>query len=49
MSQPEIKLPSAAPLFDASGRLTDENTRQHLKKFLDAFALWVKRFKDSCD
>ncbi len=46
MSQPEIKLPSAAPLFDAAGRLTDENTRQHLKKFLDAFALWVKRFKD---
>lgn len=46
MSQPEIKLPSAAPLFDASGKLTDENTRQHLKKFLDAFALWVKRFKD---
>lgn len=46
MSQPEIKLPSAAPLFDAAGKLTDENTRQHLKKFLDAFALWVKRFKD---
>ena len=46
MSQPEIKLPSATPLFDPSGRLTDENTRQHLKKFLDAFALWVKRFKD---
>ena len=46
MSQPEIKIPSAAPLFDASSKLTDENTRQHVKKFLDAFAIWIVRFKD---
>jgi chromate reductase len=46
MSQPEIKIPSAAPLFDTNGNLTDENTRQHVKKFLDAFALWIGRFKD---
>lgn len=46
MLQPEIKIPSAAPLFDASSKLTDENTRQYLKKFLDAFALWIGRFKD---
>jgi chromate reductase len=45
MSQPEIKIPSAAPLFDSAGKLTDETTRQHVKKFLDAFALWIKRFK----
>ena len=32
MLQPEIKIPSAAPLFDASGKLTDENTRQYIKK-----------------
>ncbi len=38
MSQPEIKIPSAAPLFDASGKLTDDNTGQHVKKFLQAFA-----------
>lgn len=46
MSQPEIKIPSAAPLFDASARLTDENTRLHIKKFLEAFAIWIGRFKD---
>jgi hypothetical protein len=46
MLQPEIKIPSAAPLFDASAKLTDENTRQHLKKFLAAFALWIRRFQD---
>ena len=45
MQQPEIKIPLAAPLFDASGRLTDENTRQHVKKFLEAFVVWVGRFK----
>jgi chromate reductase len=46
MSQPEIKIPSAAPLFDASAKLTDETTRQYVKKFLEAFAIWIGRFKD---
>ena len=46
MSQPEIKIPSAAPLFDSSGELTDENSRDHVKKFLEAFAVWIGRFKD---
>jgi len=46
MCQPEIKIPSAAPLFDASVKLNDENTRQHIRKFLEAFAVWIGRFKD---
>ena len=46
MSQPEIKIPSAAALFDASAKLTDENTRQYIKKFLEAFAKWIGRFQD---
>jgi chromate reductase, NAD(P)H dehydrogenase (quinone) len=46
MSQPEIKIPSAAPLFDQSARLVDENTRQHVKKFLAAFVIWIGRFQD---
>lgn len=46
MSQPEIKIPSAAPLFDANGRLTDEKTREYVRKFLEAFAVWIGRFKD---
>ena len=46
MLQPEIKIPSAAPLFDSSGKLTDEKTRQYLKKFLDSFANWIVRFKE---
>ena len=46
MSQPEIKIPSAAPLFDANSKLTDENTRQYVKKLLEAFAVWIGRFQD---
>jgi chromate reductase, NAD(P)H dehydrogenase (quinone) len=46
MGQPEIKIPSAAPLFDESGRLADENTRQYVKKFLEAFHSWIGRFRD---
>jgi len=46
MSQPEIKIPSAASLFDASATLTDENTREHVKKFLAAFMIWIGRFQD---
>jgi chromate reductase len=45
MLQPEIKIPSAAPLFDATGKLTDENTRQYIKKFLEAFAIWMSHFQ----
>jgi chromate reductase len=45
MLQPEIKIPSAAPLFDATGKLTDENTCQYIKKFLEAFAIWISRFQ----
>jgi len=46
MLQPEIKIPSVAKIFDAEGRLTDETTRQHVKKFLEAFVIWIGRFKD---
>src|SRR5207344_384249 len=46
MSQPEIKIPSAAPLFDANGKLTDEKTREYVGKFLEAFAVWIGHFKD---
>ena len=46
MSQPEIKIPSAAPLFDSSAKLTDETTRQYVKKFLEALVIWIGRFND---
>jgi len=46
MLQPEIKIPSAAPLFDSTAKLTDETTRQYVKKFLEAWVIWIGRFKE---
>jgi chromate reductase, NAD(P)H dehydrogenase (quinone) len=43
MSQPEIYLSGAATLFDDQGNLSDESTREHLKKFLNAFAELVAK------
>jgi chromate reductase, NAD(P)H dehydrogenase (quinone) len=46
MQQPEAYIGNAAKLFDNSGKLTDESTREHLRKFIDAFAKWVVRNSD---
>lgn len=43
MPQPEVLVRRAADLFDSDGRLTDEGTREHLAKFLAAFAGWIRR------
>ena len=43
MQQPEAYIGNAAKLFDASGALIDDSTRDFLKKFLDAFAQWIER------
>ena len=46
MQQPEAYIGNAAKLFDNNGKLTDESTREHLQKFIDAFAQWVVRNSD---
>jgi chromate reductase len=43
LNQPEVLVGRAQDKFDASGRLTDEPTRQFLVKFLQAFVQWVAR------
>jgi chromate reductase len=42
MNKPEIYIQKAGDKFDADGKLTDESTRQHIKKFLTEFASWIK-------
>ena len=44
MPQPELLVFKAHEKFDAEGRLTDERTREHLQRFLVAFAGWIRRF-----
>ncbi len=43
MLKPEVILPLAAQRFDETGRLTDESTRDLVKRFLEAFAVWTRR------
>ncbi|WP_266204768.1 NADPH-dependent FMN reductase [Pontibacter kalidii] len=41
MAQPEAYLGDAASLFDESGNLTNDSTKDFLKSFMEAFAKWV--------
>jgi len=43
LQQPEAYIANAAKLFDESGKLTDDPTRDFLQKFLQAFAQWIER------
>jgi chromate reductase len=45
MPQPELLVFRAHEKFDPEGRLTDEATREHLRKFMSAFATWIARFR----
>jgi chromate reductase len=47
MLRPEILVPRGAEKFDPEGRLTDERTREAVRKFLEAFGMWVERFRDN--
>lgn len=43
MQQPEAYIGGAAILFDPQGRLVNDNTRDFLRKFMEAFAVWVHK------
>lgn len=45
LNKPEVMIGNCADKYDAKGRLTDENTRQHISKMLDALVDWTNRFK----
>jgi chromate reductase len=42
MQQPEAYIGGAAKLFDESGNLTNDSTRQFLKNFIDSYAAWIE-------
>jgi chromate reductase len=43
LQQPEAYIGGAAKLFDDSGMLVNDTTREFLQKFLQAFAQWIER------
>lgn len=45
MQQPEAYVGNVAGLLDDDGRLTNEGTRDFLKTFADAFAVWIEKTK----
>lgn len=42
MAQPEAYIGNAANLFDESGHLTNDSTREFITKFMWAFAAWIE-------
>lgn len=42
MPGPELYIGKAGTLFDEKGNLTSEETKEHLSKFVNAFAAWVE-------
>jgi chromate reductase len=45
LNKPEVMVRNAGEKFDADGVLTDEDTRTHVRKLLEALAVWTKRLK----
>ena len=45
LNKPEVMISQAPSKFDASGKLTDDATREVLKKQLAAFEAWIHRLK----
>lgn len=44
MQQPEMYVGRAADLFDESGAIGSERTRDLARSFVEAFAAWIERF-----
>jgi chromate reductase len=43
VQQPEAYIGGAAQLFDESGKLKNDGTREFLKKFMESFAAWIEK------
>jgi chromate reductase, NAD(P)H dehydrogenase (quinone) len=45
VNQPEVMIGNAADRFDAEGNLTDETTKDYIRKLLQALAEWTARIQ----
>jgi chromate reductase, NAD(P)H dehydrogenase (quinone) len=45
VNRPEVMIGQAATKFDENGRLTDEPTRELIRKLLESLAGWTKRLR----
>ena len=47
LNRPEVMIGHAGDKFDANGNLTDEKTREHIRKTLVALVEWTRKLKSS--
>jgi chromate reductase, NAD(P)H dehydrogenase (quinone) len=45
LNKPEVMIADAADRFDDNGNLTDEDTREHIKKLVVALAQWTRQLQ----
>lgn len=45
LNRPEVMIASAQTKFDAAGQLTDQTTREHIAKLMQALADWTRLIK----
>ena len=45
LNRPEVHIARAGEKFDASGRLTDEATRENIAALLQALDAWTRRLR----
>jgi chromate reductase len=43
LQQPELYLGNVGALLDESGKVTNDGTRELLRRFIEAFAAWIER------
>ena len=47
VNRPEVMIGNAAERFDAQGNLTDETTKQYIRKLLEALVAWTARIQQA--
>jgi chromate reductase len=45
LNRPEIMIGTAQDKFDAEGNLTDQSTRDHIAKAVEALATWTRQLR----
>jgi chromate reductase, NAD(P)H dehydrogenase (quinone) len=45
LNRPEVMIGHATDKFDADGNLIDENTKEHIRKMLEALVVWTAKLK----
>ena len=46
INQPEVMIGNAAEKFDGQGNLTDENTKEHIRKLIQNLVEWTRRIAE---